>query len=141
MPSAPVLRSPTIPFRHAPGLSLNNPVEPPPQLGVFTDGDGLSTITAFDGRLEPLAYLDYTTAALPYHLLERPHVLLLGVGPITIAVFEIDPEIFDRLTTYFFVYPRINCVREPRCFVLFTHGRCVIFQTIFQPTRIIQHIR
>jgi hypothetical protein len=45
-----VLRSPTIPFRHAPGLSLNNPVEPPPQLGVFTDGDGLSPITAFDGR-------------------------------------------------------------------------------------------
>src|SRR3984893_1521230 len=75
-----VLRSPAIPFRHAPGLSLNNPVETPPQLGVFTDGDGLSAITAFDGRLEPLAYLDYTTAALPYHLLERPHVLILGAG-------------------------------------------------------------
>ena len=75
-----VVRSPTIPFRHAPGLSLNNPVEPPIQLGVFTDGDGLSAITAFDGRLEPLAYLDYTTAALPYHLVERPHVLVLGAG-------------------------------------------------------------
>jgi spermidine synthase len=91
-----VLRSPTIPFRHAPGLSLNNPVEPPPQLGVFTDGDGLSAITAFDGRLEPLAYLDYTTAALPYHLLERPRVLLLGVGggaEVLLALYHGAPEI------------------------------------------------
>jgi len=37
-------------------------------------------ITAFDGRLEPLAYLDHTPAALPYHLLEKPEVLILGVG-------------------------------------------------------------
>jgi spermidine synthase len=75
-----IVGSPTIPFRHAPGLSLNNALEPPPQLGVFTDGDGLSVITAFDGRTEPLLYLDYTPAALPYHLLERPAVLILGAG-------------------------------------------------------------
>ncbi len=75
-----VVRSPTIPFRHASGLSLNSPVEPPVQLGVFIDGDRLSAITAFDGRREPLAYLDYTTAALPYHLVERPRVLILGAG-------------------------------------------------------------
>src|SRR5216684_4055355 len=75
-----IVRSPTIPFRHAPGLSLNNVIEPPPQLGIFTDGDGLSVITAFDGRTEPLLYLDYTSAALPYHVLERPAVLILGVG-------------------------------------------------------------
>src|SRR6266851_2961595 len=91
-----VLRSPTIPFRHAPGLSLNNPVEPPPQLGVFTDGDGLSAITAFDGRLEPLAYLDYTTAALPYHLVERPQVLILGAGgggDVLLALYHGAPHI------------------------------------------------
>jgi spermidine synthase len=75
-----IVGSPTIPFRHAPGLSLNNAIEPPPQLGVFTDGDGLSVITAFDGRAEPLLYLDFTPAALPYHLLERPAVLILGAG-------------------------------------------------------------
>jgi spermidine synthase len=91
-----VLRSPTIPFRHAPGLSLNNPVEPPPQLGIFIDGDALSTITAFDGRREPLAYLDYTTAALPYHLLERPRVLILGAGggaEVLLALYHGAPEI------------------------------------------------
>jgi spermidine synthase len=75
-----VVASPTIPFRHAPGLSLNDPIEPPPQLGLFTDGDGLSVITAFDGRLGPLRYLDSTAAALPYHLVDRPEVLILGAG-------------------------------------------------------------
>ena len=60
-----VVRSPEIPFRHAPGLSLNNLIEPAAQVGVFTDGEGLSPITAFDGDLEPLAYLDFTTAACP----------------------------------------------------------------------------
>ena len=75
-----VVSSPTVPLRHAPGLSLNNATEPPAQLGVFTDGDGLTAITAFDGRREPLAYLDFTPAALPYHLLEKPDVLILGAG-------------------------------------------------------------
>jgi spermidine synthase len=75
-----VVSSPTIPFRHVPGLSLAATTEPPAQLGVFTDGDGPSVITAFDGRLEPLAYLDATTSAAPYHLLDRPRVLVLGAG-------------------------------------------------------------
>jgi hypothetical protein len=75
-----VVRSRTIPFRHAPGLGLNNTTEPPPQLGVYTDGDGLSVITRFEGNREALAYLDHTTSALPYHLLEAPEVLILGAG-------------------------------------------------------------
>lgn len=75
-----VVESPAIPFRYAPGLSLNATMEPPPQLGVFTDGDGPSALTRFDGQREPLAYLDDLTSALPYHLLERPRVLVLGSG-------------------------------------------------------------
>ena len=75
-----VVDSPAVPFRHAPGLSLNALDEPPQQLGVFGDGDGLSAITRFDGRPESIAYLDYLTSALPYHLLDRPHVLVLGAG-------------------------------------------------------------
>ena len=74
------VRSPQIPFRHVPGLSLNNTTEPPAQVAVFTDGDGLSPITAFDGDLARLDYLDLTTSALPYHLLERPEALILGPG-------------------------------------------------------------
>jgi hypothetical protein len=75
-----VVRSPTIPFRHVPGVSLDSTIEPPPQLGVFTDGDALSVITRYDGRLGALGYLDQTTAALPYHLLADPSVLVLGAG-------------------------------------------------------------
>ena len=75
-----VVASPAVPFRHVPGLSLNNTIEPPPQIGVFTDGDSLTVITRFDGRRAPLAYLDYTTPALPYHLIENPSVLILGAG-------------------------------------------------------------
>ena len=34
----------------------------------------------FDGRHEGLAYLDYTTDAIAYHLVDRPSVLVLGAG-------------------------------------------------------------
>jgi spermidine synthase len=102
-----VVRSPTIPFRYAPGMSLNSTVEPPPQLGLFTDGDGLSVITRYDGRREPLAYLDFLPSALPYHLLKRPSVLILGAGggmdvlqaryhqARTIDAVELNPQIAD----------------------------------------------
>jgi SAM-dependent methyltransferase len=74
------VESPVVPFRHVPGMSLNTPVEPPAQKAVFTDGDGMSVITRFDGDTAPLGYLDYTTTASPYHLLARPQVLVLGAG-------------------------------------------------------------
>ncbi|MDH4284712.1 MAG: SAM-dependent methyltransferase [Gallionellaceae bacterium] len=75
-----VVENNRVPFRHAPGMSLNATMETPEQLGVFTDGDGLLPITRFDGRRESIAYLDFLTSALPYHLLPRPGVLVLGSG-------------------------------------------------------------
>lgn len=80
-----VVENTRVPLRHAPGMSLNALTEPPPQLGVFVDGDGPSALTRFDGDLAPLAYLDQLTSALPYHVLaaqghERPRVLVLGAG-------------------------------------------------------------
>ena len=75
-----VVENTRVPLRHAPGMSLNATREPPQQMGVFVDGDGPSALTKFDGRLEPLAYLDQLTSALPYHVLERPRVLVLGAG-------------------------------------------------------------
>ena len=75
-----VVESPRIPFRYAPGLSLNTRFEPPEQLAVFTDGDSISAITRFDGNLAALGYLGDVTAALPYVLLEAPQVLILGAG-------------------------------------------------------------
>jgi spermidine synthase len=79
-----VVESTRIPFRHAPGMSLNALDEPPPQLEMFVDGNGPTVLTRFDGNLAPLAYLGQLTSALPYHMLEspvtRPRVLVLGAG-------------------------------------------------------------
>jgi spermidine synthase len=75
-----VVDSPRVPFRHAPGLSFNSPYLPPEQLAVFTDGDGMSVINRYTGKPDSVAFLGETTAALPYVLLDRPSVLVLGAG-------------------------------------------------------------
>jgi hypothetical protein len=74
-----VVRNEQVPLRHAPGLSLSAGVSPPPQLGLFIDGDAAGAITRFDGRTPP-AFLAALPSALPYRLLERPDVLVLGAG-------------------------------------------------------------
>ena len=71
------VESPTVPFRHAPGLSLMAPAGPPEQVGLFTDGGAPSAITRADGDLR---YLKAETAAFPYHLVEHPRALVLGAG-------------------------------------------------------------
>ena len=75
-----VVNNPVIPFRHTPGLSLNASMEPPEQLGVFIDADGMTAITQFSGHKQQLAYLDEVTSALPYHLSTVDDVLILGAG-------------------------------------------------------------
>lgn len=75
-----VIESPRVPLRHAPGLSLATTLAPPQQLGIFTDGEGMTTITRFAGDFAPLDYLDQQTMALPFHLLHRPATLVLGAG-------------------------------------------------------------
>ncbi|TNF79075.1 MAG: SAM-dependent methyltransferase [Acidobacteria bacterium] len=74
-----VVASSRIPFRHAPGLSLAFPDELPEQLGLFTDGDSMSAID-LPGSGGEVSYLEYLPSALPYHLLDRPRVLILGAG-------------------------------------------------------------
>lgn len=148
-----VVESPTIPFRHAPGLSLNTSVEPPPQLGVFSDADSISTITAFDGRLDALAYLDGTTAALPYHVAgagpdgalaaQGRRVLILGAGggeQVLLALYhraaaidavEVNPQVVDLVRDDFAafaggIYQRPDVavhVAEARSFVAGTRQR------------------
>jgi spermidine synthase len=102
-----VVESPTTPLRHAPGLSLSATVEPPPQLGIFSDGEGLSALTRYDGQRERVAYLDQMTSALPYHLLRQPRVLVLGAGAgadvlqahyhgaSAIDAVELNPQVVD----------------------------------------------
>lgn len=75
-----VVESPTIPFRHVPGLSINSDMEPLEQLGVFTNGEGMSVITRYPDSLQKLKYLDEQTSALPYHLKHPKDLLIIGVG-------------------------------------------------------------
>jgi SAM-dependent methyltransferase len=104
-----VVQSPTIPFRYAPGMSLNCSLEPPQQLGIFIDGDNLSPITRYAGKQQNIAYLDFLSSALPYHLLEKPEVLILGAGggmDVLTALYhkaknidavEVNPQVIDLL--------------------------------------------
>ncbi|MGH8763346.1 MAG: SAM-dependent methyltransferase, partial [Nitrosospira sp.] len=108
-----VVESTRIPFRHAPGMSLNAADEPPPQLAVFVDGDGPAVITRFDGKLSPLAYLGQLTSALPYHVVKRPDVLVLGAGAgsdvlqalyhraVAVDAVELDRNVIDLVRQRF----------------------------------------
>ena len=98
------VESPRVPFRHAPGLSLMAPAGPPAQTGLFTDGGAPSAITRADADLR---YLEAETAALPYHLVEQPRVLVLGAGggaevlralrhgASAIDAVELNPDVLD----------------------------------------------
>ncbi len=108
-----VVKNSSIPFRHAPGMSLNATDEPPAQLGIFMDGDGPSVLTRFDGTIATLAYLDQLTSALPYHVLERPSVLVLGAGAgsdvlqalyhgaVTVDAVELNHNVIDLVQQRF----------------------------------------
>jgi Spermine/spermidine synthase domain len=75
-----VLDSPDVPLRHAPGMGLSATHEPPPQFGVFTDGEAMSALNHFHGNLEELAYLRDLTSAAPYAIKHHAKTLVLGAG-------------------------------------------------------------
>jgi len=72
--------------KYAPGLSLNFSGEIPEQLGLVTDGDGLSAITRLEGEndlesLEKIEFSDYISSALGFHLIgDKRKVLIIGPG-------------------------------------------------------------
>ncbi len=111
-----IVESVLVPFRHAPGLSLYNSQEPPEQLGLFSDASNMTAITRFPDKLEKLSYLDQVTSALPYHLKNIHHLLIIGAGggsDILQAMFhkteqidavELNPKIIELLTNQFAQY-------------------------------------
>ena len=100
-----VVRSELI--RAVPGLSLNTQHPVQPQLGLFTDADGMTAVTDFKGDLSKLGYLGETTSALAYHLIEPPHVLVLGAGgggdvlnalyhgAVSVDAVELNPQVLE----------------------------------------------
>jgi spermidine synthase len=132
-----VVDSPTVPVRHAPGLSFGTLHIPPQQLALFTDADSLSAITRYDGDTEAIAYLGDTTASLPYQLLQAPTVLVLGSGAgedilrallhgaNRIDAVELDPRVVEIVrespggfSRAIYDDPRVNLhIAEARVFV------------------------
>ncbi|CAI8904415.1 spermine/spermidine synthase domain-containing protein [Methylocaldum szegediense] len=144
-----VVRSPEVPFRHVPGLSLNSPVPVPEQLGVFTDGDGMSAINRWDGSRDSLGFLDYVPSALPYHLLPpKPKVLVLGAGggsEVLQAIYhdaehidavELNPDMIDLVSRDFadfaghvYSHPSVTVhAEEARSFVAASRKRYDLIQ-------------
>jgi SAM-dependent methyltransferase len=69
--------SPAVPFRHAPGLSLAFGGQIPEQIGVFTDGGGMTPIV----QSKSVAYLDYLPTAIAYHAgTPKKRVTVIGAG-------------------------------------------------------------
>ncbi len=144
-----VVRSQSI--HAAPGLSLGSRHSIPPQLGLFTDADAMTAITDFGGDLSKLAYLDDTTSALAYHLLERPRVLVLGAGgggavlnalyhnAASVDAVELNPQVIDlvkrahgdfagHIYTPDMTYPVRVHITEPRGFVRSTAEKYDLIQ-------------
>lgn len=111
-----VVQSPFIPFRNAPGLSLQSPSGPPQQLAVFRDGDEMTTI---DHVTHPnsLEYLDYMSSALPFHVhpsAQNALILASGTGSnilqagahklSTIDAVEADKQLSELVTNVYADY-------------------------------------
>jgi hypothetical protein len=71
-------------IRETPGQISGYPMaelgELPEQVGLYFDADAVSPVHRFDGSLEPFAFLDYVTPALPYQVLDGPETLVVGSG-------------------------------------------------------------
>ncbi|MDR7135559.1 hypothetical protein J2X06_002768 [Lysobacter niastensis] len=138
-----VLESPRVPLRYAPGLSLGYALEPPVQLGMYTDGDALSVIVRDDGTACARDWLGEMASALPYRM-HAPHsVLVLGagggldvlqalqLGAGRVDAVELDPQrmqlVGDRYSAYsggLYRDRRVHAyVAEPRAFVRASRAR------------------
>jgi spermidine synthase len=67
-------------LRYAPGLSLTFTQGPPPQKGLFVDGDSFGAVTNFMGDRERLEFLDYSTFSAAFHAFSPKRVLVLNPG-------------------------------------------------------------
>ena len=120
-----VVESPTVPFRHAPGVSFGTQYVPPEQLAVFSDGDSISAITRLDSDINRLGYFGDMTAALPYQLLDAPEVLVLGAGAgsdVLLALYhdasrvdavELNPQMIDLVSDKYAAFAG-NLYGDPR---------------------------
>jgi len=142
-------------IREVPGLSLNYGLDGkgqagilPQQKAVFSDGDGVSTISRFKGDLNELEHLDFTTMALPYHVRHPQKVLVIGAGggtdvllslrhsALKIVALEANPQVAELMTGpfadfsgYLYSKPEVKLlIREARQFLHETEERFDLIQ-------------
>jgi spermidine synthase len=140
-------------IREVPGLSLHYGLDGgggglPKQKMVFSDGDALSTITAFKGELREQEHLNFTTMALPYHVRRPKRVLVVGAGGGTdvllalkekassITALEANAQVAELMTGLFadfsghlYSKPEVQLqVREARQFLHETSDRFDLIQ-------------
>ncbi len=122
-----VVENSKVPFRFAPGLSLNYIGEIPKQIGVFSDGSSPSVISARG------PHLDFVPSAVVYHLRGKlQNVAIIGAGGGTevlsaldhgaerITAVEINPQMVDvvRRTSQLYSDPRVTVITaEARHFI------------------------
>ncbi len=142
-------------IREVPGLSLNYGLDGkgqqgtlPQQKAIFSDGDGVSTITRFKGDLNELEHLDFTTMALPYNVRHPQKVLVIGAGggadvllslrhsALKIVALEANPQVAELMTGPFadfsghlYSKPEVKLlIREARQFLHETEERFDLIQ-------------
>ncbi|CAM2066448.1 SAM-dependent methyltransferase [Sulfidibacter corallicola] len=100
-------------IRETPGQISNYPMGRlgplPEQIALFFDGGGMSVVNRLNGEPSEAVYLDYVGDALPYRLLTRPEVFIVGAGGGTqilnalyhrathVTAVEADPNLFDLM--------------------------------------------
>ena len=130
--------SPEVPFRHAPGLSLAFAGEIAEQIGVFTDGGGMTPIVRYSGDPASVEYLDFLPTAIAYHAgTPKRRVAVIGAGGGSevlsalvhgaeeVTAVELNPQMVDLVSTRFareagglYANPRVRVVTaEARRFI------------------------
>jgi hypothetical protein len=66
--------------RFAPGLSLTFDKNLPDQIGITVDGENLTAVTHFAGRLQDLQFVEYLPSSLPYALAQPKTTVIMQSG-------------------------------------------------------------
>ena len=139
-----------VPFRSAPGLSLLARAPVPEQVAVFVDADGPLAIVRHDASSPPPAYLEDLTSALPYRLVERPKVLVLGAGggaavlqalgagARSVDAVELQPHVVGMVRGRYrdysggvYEHPKVSIhIADPRAFVEATRDEYDLIQVV-----------
>ncbi|GAB4116328.1 MAG: hypothetical protein Kow00103_11900 [Candidatus Caldatribacteriota bacterium] len=131
--------------KYAPGLSLKFSGEIPEQLGMVTDGNGLSAITKLEGIndqewFKRMEFSDYISSALGFHLLEdkkKHKIMIIGPGgglDILGAMYnqieeiwgiEMNPAVIKMMQDNFANYSG-NIYLRPEVKILTGEGRSIL---------------